>query len=128
MRMRNVIKPAVMALVAFGMTSVVAADTAFVLDGHTYSSPINIVYRSDNQKVKNPNVVNCTTSGLPVPDIQVGTTFKTGDNIHIALNAINYSLSQGRVYLTSVFGNVVCQNGVYEDGLFVGGFESLIKG
>lgn len=128
MRMRNVRKPAILALVAFGMTPVAIADTAFVLDGHMYSSPINIIYRTDNQKVKNPDIVNCTTSGIPVPDIQVGTTLQTGDNVHVALNAVNYSLSQSRLYLTSVFGNVVCQGGVYEDGLFIGGFEQLING
>jgi|GEM_PF-1780639 len=128
MRMRNVIKPAILALVASGMTSAAVADTAFVLDGYKYSSPINIVYRTDNQKVKNPDITNCTAAGIPVVDIQIGTTLKTGDNIHIALNAVNYSLAQGRFYLTSVLGNVICQDGVYEDDLFVGGFEQLIDG
>jgi len=125
MRMRNVIKSAPWVLVALGMTSVAAADTAFVLDGHKYSSPINIIYGTENQSVDNPQVVNCTSNGLPVPDIPVGTTLHTGDNIHIALNAVNYSLSQSRMYFTSVFGNVVCQGGVYEDDLFIGGFEKL---
>ncbi|SRR5690554_798829 len=123
MRMRNLIKPAVLVLGACTMVSAQAANIAFVLDGHKYDSPANIVYRTDNQKVKNSTVKNCTTGGIPVPDIQVGTTFKTGDNVHIALNAVNYSLAQGRFYLTSVFGNVICQGGVYEDGLFIGGFE-----
>jgi len=115
-----------MVLVVFGMASAHADSTAFVLDGHKYNSPTNIVYRTDNQKVKNPQVSNCTSNGIPVPDIQVGTTLKTGDNIHIALSGVNYSLSQGRLYLTSVFGNVLCQDGVYEDGLFIGGFEKII--
>lgn len=118
--------PAVMMLVVLAMATVANADTAFVLDGHKYSSSSDIVYRTDNQKVKNPEVSNCTTNGLPVPDIQVGTTLKTGDDIHIALNAVHYSLSQGRLYLTSVFGNVICQDGLYEDGLFRGGFERVI--
>ncbi|MCX7545277.1 hypothetical protein [Marinicella gelatinilytica] len=119
--MRNLSK--LVALAVLSVAPVVNADVAFVLDGHKYSSPSNIIYRTDNQKIKNPMVTNCTAGGIPVPDIQVGTTFKNGDNVHIPLNAVYYNLAQGRLYLTSVFGNVECQNGTYEDGLFIGGFE-----
>lgn len=128
MRMRNLIQPALLVLGACALTSVCAANINFVLDGHKYDTPGDIIYRTDNQKIKNSLMTNCTTGGIPVPNIQVGTTLKTGDNIHIALNAVNYSLSQGRFYLTSVFGNVICQDGVYEDSLFTAGFESLING
>ena len=127
MRMRKLKTPAVIALALAGMTSVQAASIAFVLDGHKYNSQNPIVYRTDNQKIKNPNMANCTSAGAPVPDSHVGTSLKTGDIVHIALNSVNYSLAQGRLYLTSTLGNVICQDGVYEDGLFVGGFEQLIN-
>ncbi|KAA3639154.1 MAG: hypothetical protein DWP95_11090 [Proteobacteria bacterium] len=112
-----------MLLVVCGMTSVATANVVFVLDGHTYSSPADIIYRTNNQKVLNPNVINCLSGGIPVPNLEVGTTFKTGDNIHIGLSAIHYNLNQSRFYLTSVLGNVICNGGVYDDGLFIGGFE-----
>ena len=123
MRMRNLPKLATLALVMCGMSSMASANVAFVLDGHTYSSPPNIVYRTDNQKVKNPNVTACTSNGITVPNMNFGTTFKTGDNVHIGLSTVQYNLSQGRLYLTSVFGNVICNSGVYVDNLFTGGFE-----
>ena len=123
MRMRNLPKPATLALVMCGMASMASANVAFVLDGHSYSSPPNIVYRTDNQKVKNPNVTACTSNGIAVPDVPGGTTFKTGDNIHIGLTAVHYNLHQSRLYLTSEFGNIICDSGVYDDDLFVGGFE-----
>lgn len=123
MRMRNLVKLALMVLVTLGISSVNAAQVEFVLDGYKYNSPVDIIYRTDNKKVKNPLVQDCTSNGLAVPDLSVGTTFQTGDSIHISLSSVQYNLSHGRLYLSTVLGNVICQGGVFDDVLFMGEFE-----
>jgi len=125
MKMKTPVRYAVFSLLgALNIPAVGAANIDIVLDGHEYPNSNDIIYHSDSQKVKYASITACTReNGQVIPASTSATQFRTGDGVHIGLSSVVYNLSQGRFYMSSEVGDLICGGGVYKDGLFDNGFD-----
>ncbi len=96
-----------------------------ILDGYAYeiSSDISFDLQQQIIHIDQSNMTNCLRPGGFLPLDNANTSLQTnGQSIGITYN--RYFVTDNIYLVTSQTSNVICDNGVYVDDLFVNGFES----
>ncbi len=122
----NLSKPCLLGLLVCTITPVMAQTVTPVLDGYAYQFNSNVVIDFNNQIINfNSNMLNCLQqNGQPPVDTSVFAL--TTNKQVIGLNQMIYNINhlrQGTIYFTSETGDLICNNGIFVDTIYIDGFE-----
>ncbi len=99
-----------------------------ILDGYAYEVNSDITFDVDQQiiNIDQSNMTNCQRPGgfLPLDDVNISLQTNS-QSIGITNN--QYFFAENLYVLTSQTSDVICDNGVYVDDIFVNGFEEPIS-
>jgi len=116
---------ALASLGSFTSASYAMDDLEVILDGYAYTVYSNVTISLNLQFIfiADSDLVNCLRPNGLIPLNNADTTLIT-NNQGIGINKIRYAVESRLLFLTSETSNVVCENGLFVDQIFVQGFES----
>lgn len=118
--------PLFLALTAAALFPFEVKSVTPVLDGYAFELFDDVIIDTENNIITiNSDLTNCLQPNGAAP---LETAFLALYNINdadqfIGLNHISYNTFTGTLYFTSETGNLICDNGVFVDTIFAGGFE-----
>lgn len=119
---------ALLSLGIFSSGALAMDNLELILDGHAYSvnSNVNININQQTIFIAESDLFNCMRpNGLP--PLNNASMTLIANNQDIGIEQFRYYVEAQLLFLTSETSNLVCDNGVFVDQIFVQGFEQQVS-
>jgi len=112
------------AMVTLAMNKLAMNDLEVILDGYAYAVNSDVSINLEPQTiVVDSELENCLRPNGQLPLNNASWTLTT-NNQEIGIEHFRYAIESRLLFLSSETSNVVCDNGIFIDQIFVHGFES----
>ena len=113
-------------LTSFAGNNLALSNLEIVLDGYAYVTSSDVIINLEEQTINvESEIENCTRPNNQPPLNNSNWTLIT-NNQEIGIEDFHYIIESRLLFLTSETSNVVCDNGLFIDQIFVDGFEAPI--
>ena len=119
---------ALLSLGIFSSDALAMDNLELILDGHAYSvnSNINININQQTIFIAESDLFNCLRPDS-LPPLNNASMTLIANNQDIGIEQFRYYVEAQLLFLTSETSNLVCDNGVFVDQIFVQGFEQQVS-